>query len=80
MLDVKIPDPPTSPSLISLNGFSGRKAPCFLPQPTTGANDGRRVDNIFCAIRAGFVHDVTGTSCENSFRTRGWFVGIATSL
>ena len=26
----KIPDPPTSPSLISLNGFCGRKAPCFL--------------------------------------------------
>ena len=29
MLDIKIPDPPTSPSLISLNGFCGRKAPCF---------------------------------------------------
>ena len=27
---MKIPDPPTSPSLISLNGFCGRKAPCFL--------------------------------------------------
>ena len=25
----KIPDPPTSPSLISLNGFCGRKTPCF---------------------------------------------------
>ena len=30
MLDLKIPDPPTSPSLISLNGFRGRKAQCFL--------------------------------------------------
>ena len=25
-----VPDPPTSPSLISLNGFCGRKANCFL--------------------------------------------------
>ena len=30
MLDIKIHDPPTSPSLISLNGFCGRTAPCFL--------------------------------------------------
>ena len=30
MLDIKIPDPPTSPSLISLNGFCGRKAECFF--------------------------------------------------
>ena len=30
MSDIKIPDPPTSPSQISLNGFCGRKAPCFL--------------------------------------------------
>ena len=30
MFDIKIPDPPTSPSLISLNGFCGRKAPFFL--------------------------------------------------
>ena len=30
VLDIKtIPDPPTSPSLISLNGFCGRKASCF---------------------------------------------------
>ena len=30
MLDKKkIPTPPTFPSLISLNGFYGRKAPCF---------------------------------------------------
>ena len=27
----KIPDPPSSPSVISLSGFCGRKAPCFLP-------------------------------------------------
>ena len=27
---MKIPDPPTSPSLISLRGVCGRKAPCFL--------------------------------------------------
>ena len=27
---MKIPDPPISPSLVSLNGFCGRKAPCFL--------------------------------------------------
>ena len=44
VLDVRIPDPPppqththtythahTSLSLVSLNGFCGRKAPCFLP-------------------------------------------------
>ena len=30
MLDIKIPDPPASPSLTSLNGFCGRKAQCFL--------------------------------------------------
>ena len=30
MSDIKISDPPTSPSLISLNGFCGRKAQCFL--------------------------------------------------
>ena len=30
MLDIKIPDPPTSPSLINLNGFCGRKAECFF--------------------------------------------------
>ena len=34
MLDTKIPDSPTSPSLISLNGFCERKAPCFLPRPS----------------------------------------------
>ena len=27
---MKIPDPKTSPSLISLNGFCGRKTTCFL--------------------------------------------------
>ena len=35
----KNPDPPTSPSQISLNGFCGRKAQCFLfvaYQITTG--------------------------------------------
>ena len=31
MLDIEIPDPLTSPSLISLNSFWGYKAPCFLP-------------------------------------------------
>ena len=33
VLDIKIPDthPSTSPSLTSLNGCCGRKAPCFLP-------------------------------------------------
>ena len=30
MLDIKFPTPPASPSLISLNGFCGRKSPCFL--------------------------------------------------
>ena len=30
MLDINIPDPSTSPSVVSLNGFCGRKAPCFL--------------------------------------------------
>ena len=30
MLDIKIPDSPTSPSLISLHGLCGRKSPCFL--------------------------------------------------
>ena len=30
MLDIKIPNPPTSPSLLSLNGFCGRKAQCFF--------------------------------------------------
>ena len=29
MLDIKIPDPPTSRSLISLNGFCGCEAPCL---------------------------------------------------
>ena len=29
MLDIKIPDPPTSPSLINRNGFCGRKAQRF---------------------------------------------------
>ena len=31
VLDIKIPERPTSPSLISLNGFCGRKAQCLLP-------------------------------------------------
>ena len=30
VLDLKIPDPPTSPSLTSLHGFCGRKAPCLF--------------------------------------------------
>ena len=30
LLDIKILDPPTSLSLISLNGFCGRKAQCFF--------------------------------------------------
>ena len=30
---MKIPDTPTSPSLISLNGLCGREAPCCLPLP-----------------------------------------------
>ena len=34
MLDIKIPDPQTSPFLISVNGFSGRKAPCFSLRPS----------------------------------------------
>ena len=29
MLDIKIPDPRTSPSLVRLNSFDGRQAPCF---------------------------------------------------
>ena len=33
MFDIKFPDPPTSLSLISLNGFCGHKAPCFLTFP-----------------------------------------------
>ena len=38
MLDIKIPDPYTSPSLKSLNGFCGRKAPCFhKADPTLSA-------------------------------------------
>ena len=35
VLNIKIPDPPTSPSLITLNGFCGRKAPCFLPSASS---------------------------------------------
>ena len=31
-MDIKFSDPPTSPSLISLNGFCGRKVPCFHTQ------------------------------------------------
>ena len=31
MLMLIPPPPPTSPSLISLYGFCGREAPCFLP-------------------------------------------------
>ena len=31
VLDIEIPDPPASPSLINLNGFCGRKALFFLP-------------------------------------------------
>ena len=34
MLDIKFLTPPTSPSLISLNGFCGRKATCFLHTPS----------------------------------------------
>ena len=32
MLEIKIPDLPTSPSLITLNSLCGRKAPCFHAQ------------------------------------------------
>ena len=39
----KIPDPPTSPSLISLNGFCGRKAKCFhLMRPAVPLSVGRK--------------------------------------
>ena len=39
MLDIKFLTPPTSLSLISLNGFCGRKAQCFLVRYKGAANE-----------------------------------------
>ena len=39
----KISDPPTSPSLICLNGFCGRKAPCFLYPHSDSSREGGKV-------------------------------------
>ena len=47
MLDIKLPDPPTSPFLISLNGFCGRKAPCFL---SFSGHHGERHFVSFCDV------------------------------
>ena len=46
-MDIKIPDPPTSLSLISLNGFCGRKAPCFL---SFGGHHGELHFVSFCDV------------------------------
>ena len=48
VLDTKIPDPQTSPSLISLNGFCGRKAQSF--QCLEGRTDGCQFGFSFIII------------------------------
>ena len=57
----KIPDPPTSPSLIRLNGFCGRKSPCFLPEPQDLMKSGivedlRRGGSPREVASGGFIH------------------------
>ena len=44
----KIPDPPTSPSLISLNGFCGRKAKCFPTEQNSSSDHWKETASVVC--------------------------------
>ena len=49
-----IPDPSTSPSLISLNGFCGRKAQSFLSFPA-----------VWLSLYSLLIHTASGASAPN---------------